>query len=137
MPYAIGIALGLVTCVLARVVGLDRDRAFYPTVVMVIAAYYILFAVMGGSMNALIVESVVMTVFFVVAIIGFRSSLWWIVGALAGHGTFDLVHTSLITNPGVPVWWPAFCMSIDILMAGFLAWLIIGRHAAATARTVP
>lgn len=38
------------------VVGLDRDRAFYPTVIVVIASYA-LFAVMGGSTHALLVEA--------------------------------------------------------------------------------
>ena len=48
MGYAIGIVLALCVSVFARVVGLDRDRAFYPTVLVVIASYYVLFAVMGG-----------------------------------------------------------------------------------------
>ena len=53
MAYAIGIGLALVVSVFARSVGLDRDRALYPTVLVVIASYYVLFAVMGGSMRAL------------------------------------------------------------------------------------
>ncbi len=36
----------------ATAVGLDRDRAFYPTVTIVIASYYALFAVMRASMHA-------------------------------------------------------------------------------------
>jgi hypothetical protein len=31
---------------LATVVGFDRERAFYPTVMIVIASYYVLFAAM-------------------------------------------------------------------------------------------
>src|SRR6267142_6562564 len=49
VPFLIGVALALATCVFASLVGLDRDRAFYPTVLWVIATYYVLFAVMGGS----------------------------------------------------------------------------------------
>ena len=48
MPYVIGIVLSAGVAVFARVVGFDRDRAFYPTVMIVIAAYYVLFAVMSG-----------------------------------------------------------------------------------------
>lgn len=47
MEYAIGIALALIVSCFARVTGLDRDRAFYPTVAIVIALYYVLFAVMA------------------------------------------------------------------------------------------
>ena len=49
MPYAIGVVLALSTVAFARLVGFDRDRAFYPIVLVIIASYYVLFAVMGGS----------------------------------------------------------------------------------------
>ena len=49
MEYIVGIVLALTTTILATIVRLDRDRAFYPTLMIVIASYYGLFAVMGGS----------------------------------------------------------------------------------------
>jgi hypothetical protein len=61
---------------MATAVGLDRDRAFYPTVTIVIASYYALFAVLGASTQALVLESLVDSVFLAVAVWGFRSSLW-------------------------------------------------------------
>jgi hypothetical protein len=48
--------------------------------------YYILFAVMGGSVRALILESIVMSAFVCVAVLGFRLNLWLVVVALAAHG---------------------------------------------------
>ena len=45
MEYLIGVGLALVVCAFATLVGFDRDRVFYPTLVTVIATYYILFAV--------------------------------------------------------------------------------------------
>jgi hypothetical protein len=45
--YAIGIVLALAVSVFARSVGLDRDRACYPTVLVVVAPYCVLFAVMA------------------------------------------------------------------------------------------
>jgi hypothetical protein len=122
-----GVLAGLVS-VFARLVGLDRDRAFYPTVLIVIALYYVLFAVMGGSVHALLVETLVMTGFSVAAVVGFKRNLWLVAGALAGHGVFDFVHGYLVTNPGVPAWWPPFCLAYDVVAAGFLAWLILSRR---------
>lgn len=58
MPLVAGIALALAMSLTATFVGFDRDRAFYPTVTIVIASYYALFAVMGGSTEALAAESV-------------------------------------------------------------------------------
>lgn len=114
--------------VFATVVKLDRDRAFYPTVTIVIASLYSLFAVMGGSPRALALESLVGTGFVALAVVGFRTSLWVVAAALGAHGVFDLVHGALISNPGVPHWWPAFCLTYDVAAAGYLAWLITSRR---------
>lgn len=125
MAYIAGAVLALVVGFLATLVGFDRDRAFYPTVMIVIASYYDLFAMIGGSMPSLIAESVVMAAFLGLSIAGFRSSLWLVVAALAAHGVFDGVHGRLIANPGVPPWWPAFCLSYDVVAAAYLAWLLM------------
>jgi hypothetical protein len=124
MPYLAGIVLALTVSGLATLVGLDRDRAFYPTLLLVIASYYVLFAVMGGSGHALVVETLVMTGFLLVAVFGFKKSLWLVVAALAAHGVFDLFHGHVVANPGVPAWWPAFCLAYDVTAAAFLAWLL-------------
>jgi hypothetical protein len=47
MEYLIGLMLSLVVAGSATIAGFHRDRAFYPTVLVVIASYYVLFAVMG------------------------------------------------------------------------------------------
>jgi hypothetical protein len=59
-----------------------------------------------------------------IAVAGFKRSLWIVVVALAGHGTLDLIHGALISNPGVPSWWPAFCLTYDISAAAYLTWLL-------------
>jgi hypothetical protein len=112
---------------LATVVGLDRDRAFYPTVMIVSASYYALFAVMGGTFHAHFIEACVATVFLAVTIVGFKNSLWFVVAALGAHGIFDVFHGQVIANPGVPVWWPAFCLTYDGVAAGYLAVLLLRR----------
>jgi hypothetical protein len=76
--------------------GFDRDRAFYPTVLIVIASYYVLFAAMGDSVQTVLVESVVMMGFVIAAAAGFKSSVWIVVGALAGHGVFDALHGKVL-----------------------------------------
>jgi hypothetical protein len=127
MDYAIGIALALLVAGFATFTGFDRDRAFYPTVLVVIALYYVLFAAMGADQRAVALESVVMMGFAAVAVVGFKGNLWVVAAGLAGHGVFDAVHGYLITNPGVPVWWPAFCLAYDVTAAGAMIWLFRGR----------
>ena len=133
MALLVGAFLALAVGLFATSAGLDRDRAFYPTVTIVIASYYVLFAVMGASTHVLILESLVGAVFLAAAVSGFRSSLWVVVVALAAHGMFDLVHGRVISNPGVPSWWPQFCLTFDVSAAAYLAWLLkCGRIRAAT-----
>ena len=57
MEYLIGVGLAVVVCAFATLVGFDRDRVFYPTLVTVIATYYILFAVIGSSTPVLALEA--------------------------------------------------------------------------------
>ena len=124
MAILIGVILALSVGLFASGVGLDRDRAFYPTVTIVIAGYYVLFAAMGGSRETLIIESLVAIAFTAAAATGFKVSLWLAVAALAAHGGLDLVHAELIANPGVPIWWPPFCMAYDLTAAAYLAWIL-------------
>lgn len=124
MEYLIGVGLALAVSVFARVVGLDRDRAFYPTVMLVIAMLYGLFAAIGGLPAGLTLEWIAMGVFILVATLGFKFNLWLVAAALFAHGVYDFFHPHLIANPGVPVWWPGFCGAYDIVAAFFLAWLL-------------
>ena len=133
MPYAVGIVLAVLICAFARAVGFDRDRAFYPTVLVVTASYYGLFAVIGGSMRALALESLVMTAFVIAAVAGFKGNLWLVAAGFGAHAVFDVVHGDLVDNPGVPAWWPAFCMTIDVAIAACLAWLWSGSGACTAA----
>jgi len=125
MPYVIGIACSVGVAVLARYGGFGRDRAFFPTVLIVVAHYYVLFAAMGDSVRTVLLESAVMALFVCAAVGGFKASLWIVVGALAGHGVFDAVHGHILKNAGVPVWWPAFCLAFDVGAAGALAWFLM------------
>ncbi|MCW5969259.1 MAG: hypothetical protein KIT57_12165 [Blastocatellales bacterium] len=39
------------------------------------------------------------------------------------HGLYDLAHSRLITNSGVPGWYPVFCFSVDVVVGAYLLWL--------------
>ena len=128
MAFVIGIVLALGVFAFARWTRFDRDGAFYPTVVVVVAAYYVRFATMSGAQHALVVESIVMAAFVVVAVLGFRFNAWLVVVGLAAHGLFDTVHGHLVANPGVPEWWPAFCLTFDVGLAAILAFVLARRQ---------
>ena len=116
IPLVVGVLTAAAIAVLAKSTRFDQDRSFYPTVLIVIATYYMLFAVMGGSVQALAWELVVAVAFSAVAIIG-GLHLPVLVGVgIVAHGLFDLVHVTMMENAGVPDWWPAFCGSLDVVL---------------------
>ena len=93
----------------------------------VIPTYYILFAAMASSSQAVIVESTVTCAFWALAVVGFKKNLWLVAAGLAGHGVFDFFLHPFIQNPGVPAFWTGFCGSIDIFLGVFLAVLLMKR----------
>ena len=129
MEYAIGIAAATAVGVFATLIGFDKERSFYPVVLIVIATLYLLFAVQAGSTGALVAEAIPALVFVATAALGFRKSPWLVVAGLAFHGVFDFFHHAVITNPGVPVWWPGWCLAYDVVAAAYLAALILVRRA--------
>ena len=50
MEYLIGVILSLAVAAFVTVTGLDRERGFYPPVLIVVASYYVLFR--NGSFPA-------------------------------------------------------------------------------------
>jgi hypothetical protein len=129
MEYLVGLALAFGISAGATVLGVDRERSFYATVLIVVASYYVLFAVMGASGRTVAIEIAVAGGFLALAVVGFKKNLWLVAVALAGHGLFDLVHHSFIDNPGVPHWWPGFCLAYDVTAGVWLgARLILGKH---------
>lgn len=130
MAILIGLSGALIVGLFLTLVGIDRERSPYPVIMIAIALLYSLFAVIGGSTDALRIELAIAILFIAAAVAGFRWSLWWTAAALAAHGLMDLVHGDLVANPGVPSWWPGFCGAYDVAAAVYLAALILLRNRA-------
>ncbi|OXE36173.1 MAG: hypothetical protein CGW95_09330 [Phenylobacterium zucineum] len=132
MELVWGLLIGLGTAASSHVLGFDRDRSYYPTLMIVIASIYILFAIMAVPPSALWPEVIAAAGFIALAIAGHRWSLWLVVAALLGHGVFDLAHPLLIANAAVPPWYPTFCCAADLVLSAALAVLILRSQLADT-----
>lgn len=139
MEYVIGLTLAGAVAVFASVVGLARERSFYATVLIVVGSYYVLFAAMGASSRTLLAEVGIALIFLLFAVFGFKGNLWLLAVGLIGHGMFDFVHHFLIDNPGVPRWWPGFCLAFDVAFGVLLGLRLIRqpRLSDAKAQTPP
>jgi hypothetical protein len=131
MEYLSGIVIATLVALSAQIVGLDKDRAFYPTLLVIVASYNGLFAVMSGSVPVLLGEAALILVFLAATYLGFKRNLWIVVAALIGHGILDCFHGLLFNNPGVPSWWPMFCATYDVVAGLVLAWLLYRKRIAA------
>jgi hypothetical protein len=127
MEYIVGITLALLFCGAAAWLGMDRERVFYPAVVMAVASYYLAFAVVDGRNGVMLSEVAIAAVFIAGAVAGFKVSPWIAVVAVAGHGVMDGLHHHLVHNAGVPQVWPGFCMTFDVTAGAVVAFLMLAR----------
>jgi hypothetical protein len=83
---------------------------------------------MAGSTDSFVAEAIPALMFVAAAAFGFKKTPWLVVAGLALHGVFDFFHHAVIANPGVPVWWPGWCLAYDVVAAAYLAALIFIRR---------
>lgn len=121
LPFLVGFAVAASVAGFAALAGFDRDRSFYPTVLIVSASYYLLFAAIGGDGAVLMREALGLLLFVIAAVAASKLSRWIVVIGLCGHALFDMAHGAMIASPGTPIWWPAFCLSFDLALAACVA----------------
>jgi len=121
----IGVAVGVFTIVLARII--RGQRWLYSLGLLTLPSLYACFALQAGEQAVGLKEMIYGLPFVVVglvlAFVSVRQSAvvvgaFWIL-----HGLYDLMHSQVITNAGVPAWYPVFCFSVDVVIGAYLLWL--------------
>jgi hypothetical protein len=125
MEALIGAAVGVLTIVFARFI--RGERWLYSLGLLTLPGIYASFALQAGE-HAVGVKEIIYGVPFVVAgllfaFVSVRQSavvvgVFWLL-----HGLYDLVHSQLITNTGVPGWYPVWCFMVDVVIGSYLLWL--------------
>lgn len=121
----IGVAVGVLTILVARFI--RGERWLYSLGLLTLPSLYASFALRAGE-HAVGVKEMIYGVPFVVAglvcvFVSVRHSavvvgVFWLL-----HGLYDLVHSQLITNTGVPDGYPIFCFVVDAVIGLYLLWL--------------
>jgi hypothetical protein len=118
----IGVAVGILTIVLARII--RGQRWLYSLGLLTLPSLYAFFALQAGEQAVGVKEMIYGVPFVVVglvfAFVSVRQSAvvvgaFWIL-----HGLYDLTHSQIITNAGVPGWYPVFCFSVDVVIGAYL-----------------
>jgi uncharacterized membrane protein HdeD (DUF308 family) len=121
----VGSAVGVLTIVVARAI--RGERWLYSVGLLTLPSLYAFFALRAGDGSAAMRELTYGIPYFVAglafAFVSIRQSAivvgaFWIL-----HGVYDLAHSRLIDNPGVPVWYPLFCFSVDVVIGAYVLWL--------------
>lgn len=120
-PFLVGAVLTVGFVAVSRIVGLHRERGVWTTTLISIALFYIVFAAENAEPSQILLQAAIASVFMGLALLGYMTSLWWVVAGLALHGIFDLV---VWKDSPAPDWWGPLCLAADVLLALSLAvWL--------------
>ena len=102
--------------------GILSERSGAAMLLAAVASFYPVFAVIAGDPLAILLHLAVFLTFSTLALRGFHQGLTLIAGGLIAHGFFD-ISVMLVHITG-PVWWPAFCASLDIVVGASILRLI-------------
>lgn len=127
----VGIAGGIMTILFARSV--RGEKWVYELGLLSLPGFYFAFALNTGNVDIGLAELMWGLPFIVGSGIGLvllsRPLARLIIGFLwLAHGSFDLVHERLIVNPGMPVWWPIFCVTFDIVVGLYLVRAVLCKR---------
>lgn len=122
-PFIIGVVLTAMLLLISVMTGLARERGVYPVTLMAIALFYIVFAFEHGGPTEIIVQSMIGILFFLLAILGYKTSLYIVAAGLIMHGLFDMAYSGVASNPS-PEWWAPLCLAIDVVLGVFLIFSI-------------
>ena len=125
MEAIVGGAVGVLTIVLARI--LRGQRWLYSLGLLTLPSLYAFFALQADEPTVGFKEMVYGIPFLVAglvfALVSVRDSAIGVGALWILHGLYDLMHGRLITNPGVPGWYPVWCFSVDVVIGAYLLWL--------------
>ena len=121
----IGAAVGAFTITLAQLI--RGQRWLFSLGLLTLPSLYASFALQAGEPAVGVQEMLYGLPFlvagFVFALVSIRQSAVAVGGFWMLHGLYDLVHSRLLTNPGVPSWYPVWCFSVDVVIGSYLIWL--------------
>jgi len=112
-----GIVAAAAIIILAQVLSrFFTIKLFATTVLVAIAFIYVGFSLKGNPVSSIILESGIAILLFFLAIIGYTVNESLIAYGIILHGIWDICHhNGVLINTDIPVYWPTFCFTIDII----------------------
>jgi hypothetical protein len=123
LPFAGGIVAALVNIAITSRLPAKKAAEFYNLFMAATAAVYIGSALTAGSVDTLVLETVLSAALFALALAGQWSSLKFTALAFLAHGAWDLLHVTMGMGANAGTDFPVVCVAYDWLIAGYLWWL--------------
>lgn len=140
IAFSVGLVMAVFMIVCMRTMKTENTIWAYPFTLLTLPLIYIFFAIYGNDFQALKLETLIGLPFLIVAVICFkkdvRNSAYIMALAWLLHGVYDALHPTLFHNAGAPLWWPAFCGSVDIVVGIYLILLARSLPKSSLVRTV-
>ncbi len=127
-----GVVAAIAIIILAQVLSRFFSIKLFATACLVAIAFiYVGFSLKDNPASSIILESGVAILLYFVALFGYTRNSSSIAYGIIFHGIWDILHhDQVLITTDVPVYWPTFCFTIDIIDG--LYFLIIFKRKAKT-----
>ena len=127
-----GVVAAIAIIILAQVLSRFFSIKLFATACLVAIAFiYVGFSLKDNPASSIILESGVAILLYFVALFGYTRNSSLIAYGIIFHGIWDILHhEQVLLTTDVPVYWPTFCFTIDIIDG--LYFLIIFKRKAKT-----
>jgi len=125
MTYLMAIALAIITGLIGYILPFYKALDFYGILLVLIAGVYIGFAITDGRHEKLLLEILIALGFCVLVLLGMWRWPWLIALGYLLHAVWDLLHHPTIRlGARVHKWYPPACLVYDVLVGGFIYFLL-------------
>ncbi len=123
----IGAAIAAVLIWFLKKINWEKRPLTYANMLIIAAMIYVGFALFTGELAWMYIEIIGVVLFFLMALIGLKVSYWFLAFGWAAHVLWDVGLHSVEKTPFVPGWYPAACVGFDLVIAGYLLFLIANK----------
>jgi len=124
----VGFLAALLAVYIIRKVYPNKDHAFWRIGLLIAALIYVGFAVFGASWEHLPMELGGVLIYGFIAFLSKKHTLYWLAFGWIIHVCWDLFLHSGTTTPYVPDWYPGACLGFDLVIGGYIIYLIFAKR---------
>lgn len=128
MYLLIGFVFAVVSVFVIRKLLPDKERSFWGLALVIAAAIYVVFALVGGAHDYLPMELGGILLYGTFAWLAVRHNLLWLAAGWALHVVWDVWLHSGEASDFVPTGYAEMCIGFDVALAVYLCWVVWGRR---------